>query len=180
QAVFLSALHRKAQPLPSFQCWMSAQVSQLIEEDGRVVGVRGLRQGTESFEVRADIVVGADGRYSTIAKLGGFTPEYEHHDFDLIWFTIEQPPDWSNTMYVSLGDGVRGLVLPKFPHHIQTGIALPAGVWKQWRREGLAAVADRVRRLDPIFNSFADGLKDFTPFFPLECIVRLMKEWARD
>src|SRR5262249_42926467 len=81
QAVFLSALHRKAQPLPSFQCWMSAQVSQLIEEDGRVVGVRGLRQGTESFEIRADIVVGADGRYSTISKLGGFTPEYEHHDF---------------------------------------------------------------------------------------------------
>jgi 2-polyprenyl-6-methoxyphenol hydroxylase-like FAD-dependent oxidoreductase len=180
QAVFLNALHRKAQRLPSFQCWMGAQVSQLIEDTGRVVGVKGLHHGSESFEVRADIVVGADGRYSTIAKLGGFTPEYEHHDFDLIWFTIEQPPGWSNTMYVSLGDGVRGLMLPKYPHHIQTGIALPAGVWKQWRREGIAAVADRVRRFDPIFKPFADTLTDFTPFFPLECIIRLMREWARD
>src|SRR5262249_37739177 len=31
-----------------------------------------------------------------------------------------------------------------------------------------------------IFNDFADGLKDFTPFFPLECIVRLIDDWARD
>jgi 2-polyprenyl-6-methoxyphenol hydroxylase-like FAD-dependent oxidoreductase len=37
-----------------------------------------------------------------------------------------------------------------------------------------------VRQLDPIFSDFAGGLKDFTPFFPLECIVRLVDDWARD
>ena len=49
---------------------MGAKVTRLIEEDGRVVGVSGLRHGKEPFEVRADVVVGADGRYSTIARLG--------------------------------------------------------------------------------------------------------------
>ena len=180
QPVFLSALHRLAEPLPSFQCWMGAKVAKLIEEDGSVVGVSGLRHGTESFEVRADVIVGADGRYSAIAKMGGFKPEYEHHDFDLIWFTIEQPTNWSSTFYVSLGKEVRGLILPKYPHHIQAGIALPTGEWKQWRKDGIAKVAARVRQLDPIFADFADGLKDFKPFFPLECIVRLIDDWARD
>ena len=82
-------------------------------------------------------------------------PEYEHHDFDVIWFTIEQPPGWSSTFYVSLGE-VRGLMLPKYPHHIQAGILLPTGEWKRWRQEGVAAVAERVRRFDPIFAPFAD------------------------
>jgi 2-polyprenyl-6-methoxyphenol hydroxylase-like FAD-dependent oxidoreductase len=179
QPIFLAALLRKAEPFPTFRCWMGAKVTKLVEENGRVVGVTGLRHGKEPFEIRADVVVGADGRYSTIAKLGHFEAEYEHHDFDIIWFTIEQPPGWSSTFYVSLGE-VRGLMLPKYPHHIQAGILLPPGEWKRWRQDGVAAVAARVRRFDPIFAGFADGLKDFTPFFPLEGLIRLVRDWARD
>ena len=159
QPIFLAALLRKAEPFPTFKCWMGAKVSKLIEENGAVVGVSGLRHGSEPFEVRADIVVGADGRYSTIAKLGGFTAEYEHHDFDIVWFTIEQPKGWSTTFYVSFGDRVRGLILPKYPHHIQVGIALPTGEWKRWRHDGIAAVAARVRQFDAVVVPFADSLK---------------------
>jgi len=180
QPVFLSALLKKAEPFPTFQCWMGAKVNKLIQKDGRTLGVTGLRHGSEPFEVRADVVIGADGRYSAIAKLGGFKAEYEHHDFDLIWFTIEQPAGWESTFCVSLGKQVRGLMLPKYPHHIQAGIALPTGEWKRWRQEGVAAVANRVRLLDPIFDEFASGLKDFTPFFPLEGLIRLVDDWARD
>jgi len=125
------------------------------------------------------VVVGADGRYSTIARLGGFEAEYEQHEFDVIWFTIDQPPGWSSTFYVSLGE-VRGLMLPKYPHHIQAGILLPAGEWRRWRQEGVAWVAERVRRFDPIFAPFASALRDFTPFFPLEGVIRLVRDWARD
>jgi 2-polyprenyl-6-methoxyphenol hydroxylase-like FAD-dependent oxidoreductase len=180
QPIFLAALLRKAEPFPTFQCWMGAKVTDLIEENGAVVGVTGRRHGKEAFEVRADVVVAADGRYSTIARLGGFKAEYEHHDFDIVWFTIEQPPGWSSTLYVSLGDSVRGLMLPKYPHDIQAGIVLPTGEWRRWREEGVAVVADRIRRFDPIFAGFADSLRDFTPFFPLEGIIRLVDDWARD
>src|SRR5262245_32542955 len=180
QPIFLAALLRKAEVLPSFQCWMGAKVTHLIEEGGRVVGVRGRRPVKEPFEVRSDVVVGADGRYSTVAKLGGFKAEYEHHDFDVIWFTIEQPPGWSSTFYVSLGENVRGLMLPKYPHHIQAGLVLPTGEWRRWRQDGVAAVAERIRHFDPIFTAFAAALRDFTPLFPLEGIIRLIDDWARD
>jgi 2-polyprenyl-6-methoxyphenol hydroxylase-like FAD-dependent oxidoreductase len=180
QPIFLAALRRKAETLPAFTCWMGARVSELIREDGRVVGVRGTRHGREPFEVRADVVVGADGRYSQIAKLGGFRPAYEHHDFDVIWFTIEQPPGWSSTLYVSLGERVRGLMLPKYPHHIQVGLILATGEWRRWRQDGVAAVAERIRSLDPVVRGFAGGLTDFTPFFPLEGLIRLIDDWARD
>src|SRR5262249_9500592 len=87
QSIFLAALLRKAETLPSFKCWMSARVTSLTEENGRYVGVTGASHGDEPFEVRADVVIGADGRYSAIAKMAGFQAAYEHHDFDLIWFT---------------------------------------------------------------------------------------------
>ena len=179
QPIFLAALRQKAEAFPSFRCWMGARATRLVEEDGKVVGVSGLRHGKEHFEVRADVVVAADGRYSTMARMGGFKAEYERHDFDVIWFTIEQPPGWASTFYVSLGD-VRGLMLPKYPHHIQAGLVLPTGEWKRWREEGVAAVAGSVRRFDPIFAGFADSLQDFKPFFPLEGIIRLMRSWSRD
>ena len=179
QPIFLAALRRKAEAFPSFRCWMGARATKLIEENGTVVGVSGLRHGKEGFEVRADVVVAADGRYSSLTRLGGFEVEYEHHDFDVIWFTTEQPPGWSSTFYVSLGD-VRGLMLPKYPHHIQAGLVLPTGEWKHWRDEGVTVVAERIRRFDAIFTDFASSLRDFKPFFPLEGVIRMMRRWSRD
>ncbi len=180
QPIFLEALLRKAEPFPSFQCWMGAKVTGLVEEGGVVVGVRGVRHGKEPFEVRADLVVGADGRYSQLRRLGAFAVEYEHLDFEIIWFVVDQPADWPSTIYISLGRDVQGLMLPKYPRHIQAGIFLPKGEWRRWRETGVATVAARIRRLDPVFGGFADGLRDFTPFFPLEGLIRLVKEWARD
>lgn len=180
QPIFLQALLEKATPFSSFECWMGARAAELIEEEGAIVGVRGMRHGKEPFEIRADVVVGADGRYSAIRRLGGFEMDYQHHDFDVIWFVIEQPPDWPNTMYFSLGSDVQGLMLPKYPHHIQAGFFLPTGEWRHWREAGIAAVTERVRRLDPVFTTFADTLHDFQPFFPLEGRILLVKDWARD
>jgi 2-polyprenyl-6-methoxyphenol hydroxylase-like FAD-dependent oxidoreductase len=180
QPVFLQALVEKASPFGSFQCWMGAKATELIEEEGAIMGVRGVRHGTEPFEIRADVVVGADGRSSSMRRLGHFDIEYQHHDFDVIWFVIEQPTDWPKTIYFSLGSDVQGLMLPKYPHHIQAGLFVPTGAWHHWREAGIAAVAERVRRLDPVFADFAANLRDFRPFFPLEGQILLVKDWARD
>ena len=179
QPIFLQALVDKAAPFSSFQCWMGARVNSLIEDAGAVVGVRGMRHGKEAFEIRADVVVGADGRFSAVRRFGHFDIEYQHHDFDVIWFVIEQPPDWPSTMYFSLGSDVQGLLLPKYPRHIQAGFFLPTGAWQQWRAAGIATVAERVRRLDPVFTAFAASLQDFQPFFPLAGQITLVKDWAR-
>jgi 2-polyprenyl-6-methoxyphenol hydroxylase-like FAD-dependent oxidoreductase len=180
QPIFLEALRKKAEPLARFQCWMGARVTELIEEDGAVVGVKGRRGGKEPFEIRADVVVGADGRFSAVRRLGRFEVEYEHHDFDVIWFVIDEPAGWPSTIHISLGRETQGLILPKYPHELQTGLLMPPDGWRRWREAGVAAVAERIRRFDPIFAGFAAGLRDFTPFFPLPGTIRLVREWARD
>jgi flavin-dependent dehydrogenase len=49
---------------------MATKVTELVEEAGRVVGVR-VADGSGEGELRARLVVGADGRNSTIARLRG-------------------------------------------------------------------------------------------------------------
>ena len=179
QPIFLDALARKASPFASFHCWMGARVTELIEEGEVVVGVRGVRHGKEPFEVRSDVVIGADGRHSIVRKLGNFEIEYEHHDFDVIWFVVDPPPDWSKTIYFSLGSTPL-ILLPKYPNQVQAGLLLHVDEWRSWRKEGVAVVADRVRRLSPLFTEFGGSLRDFTPFFPLPGVILLVRDWARN
>ena len=179
QPVFLEALVKKAASLDGFACWMGARANAVVEQDGAVVGVRGVRHGREPFEIRADVVVGADGRQSMMRRLGDFSFEYREHAFDVIWFVVDPPPDWTKTIYFSLGK-VPLLLLPKYPGQIQAGLLLPVDAWRDWRQEGVAAVAGRLRQLSPLFASFADQLKDFTPFFPLPAEIALVRDWARD
>ena len=56
--------------LPGFTLLMHAEATELIEEGGRVVGVRATVDG-EAEEIRADLVVGADGRHSTVREATG-------------------------------------------------------------------------------------------------------------
>ncbi|HET6371965.1 MAG TPA: FAD-dependent monooxygenase [Candidatus Polarisedimenticolia bacterium] len=179
QPVFLEALVKKASTLPGFSCWMGAHATSLIEENGAVVGVRGMRHGKGPFEVRADVVVGADGRHSTIRRLGGFEIEYEYHDFDIVWFVVDPPPGWAKTIYFSIGSVPR-LMLPKYPNQIQVGLILHRDEWHTWKEEGVSTVADRLRRVDPLFAPFADGLHDFSPFYPLPAVITMVRDWAKD
>jgi len=50
---------------------LNSRVTNLIEKDGRVVGVQAVRRDGTTFSTYADLVVGADGRLSTIARLTG-------------------------------------------------------------------------------------------------------------
>ena len=180
QPSLLTTFRDKAQRFAGFRCWMGARMEDLVERDGRVVGVRGTRGGAERFEVRADVVVGADGRHSLVRRLAGARVEYEHDEFDVVWFLAQRPTEWYDTMYFLLGQEVQGVILPRQSGELQGGLLLPKGQWRHWREQGLAHVADRVRRLDPIFTEFAAGLRDFSAFFPLSGVLRLVSEWSRD
>lgn len=179
QPIFLEALVRKGAPFAGFHCWMGARVTDLVEEEGVVTGVRGVRHGKEPFEVRADVVVGADGRHSVIRRLGHFPTAYEHHDFDVVWFVVDPPEDWPRTVCFSLGR-TPCILLPKHPDRIQVGLLLHESEWRSWRQDGVKAVAGRLRRLLPLFEGFASSLRDFTPFVPLPGIMHLEREWAKD
>src|SRR6266853_4008059 len=81
---FLNFLSSHAKKFPSFQLHMETEVVDLLIENQRVTGVRAKTPRGE-LEVRADLVIGADGRHSIIQARAGF----ERRDFgvpiDVLW-----------------------------------------------------------------------------------------------
>src|SRR6266852_2377992 len=67
---FLDFLAREARRYPGFELSMNAEVTSLVERDGRICGVKLKNQ-----EILADLVIGADGRHSTVRAQAGLQGE---------------------------------------------------------------------------------------------------------
>ena len=64
---FLDFLADHGKRYATFDLHMRTEATELIEEGGRVVGVRATSPEGE-IEIRADLVVGTDGRHSTVRE----------------------------------------------------------------------------------------------------------------
>ena len=84
---FLNFVAEKARAYPEFHLRMESEVTDLILENGRVVGVRAkTKQG--ALEIRADLTVGADGRHSTVRKQAGLEVIDLGAPIDVLWMRI--------------------------------------------------------------------------------------------
>ena len=89
---FLNFLAAQGQRYPNFKLLMHAEVTDIIRAGDRVVGVQvaspdGVR------EIRADLIVGADGRHSTVRAKAGLTVEDIGAPMDVLWMRLSRRPD---------------------------------------------------------------------------------------
>jgi 2-polyprenyl-6-methoxyphenol hydroxylase-like FAD-dependent oxidoreductase len=88
---FLDLLADAARRYPNFKLIMRADVSDLIEENGRIVGVRATTPEC-ALEVRARLTVGCDGRTSTVRAKAGLQIEDIGAPIDVFWMRISRRP----------------------------------------------------------------------------------------
>ena len=179
QPILLNAFLDKAKSFSNFEIRFGVTVRDLLQDNGIVTGVIAEEKG-EKFEIRSKVTVGADGRSSIVRKAGAFEFEYEHHDFDVIWFTIKQPLHYENTVRVFFSSHHRYLILPKYPDCIQCGLLVPKGEFSHVRSQGIEAIRRELLEAHPVMRDFADSLKDFSPFNVLQARVSYVKKWARE
>ena len=89
---FLDFIAEQAKQYPAFQLRMEADVTDLIVESGRVAGVRAAVSDGE-MEVRADLVIGADGRHSTVRAKAGLEILDLGAPMDVLWMRLSRDPD---------------------------------------------------------------------------------------
>ena len=71
---------------------MQAEVTDLVEDGDTVIGVRAkVPDGT--LDVRADLVVGADGRHSAVRDLAGLEVEDLGAPMDVLWMRLSKQPE---------------------------------------------------------------------------------------
>jgi 2-polyprenyl-6-methoxyphenol hydroxylase-like FAD-dependent oxidoreductase len=99
---FLNFLKEKGGRFPSLQVLMSTEVTDLIETGGRVVGVKAVAS-TGAFEVHADLVIGCDGRASTVRKQAAFKVQDLGAPIDVLWFRLSKRSGDSGQVLGHLG-----------------------------------------------------------------------------
>jgi len=179
QTVMLKALHEKAATYPNFQLLFGVTVRDVIQEEGKIVGVMGARRA-EQIEVRARVTVGSDGRVSAVRKAAEFKMEYEDYDFDVVWFTVKRHEHFENTVRAFFTPRRTYLVLPKYPDLFQCGILVGKGEFPMMREQGIAAMQDELLSAHPVLHDFARQLTDFEPFSVLQARVSYVQKWAKE
>jgi 2-polyprenyl-6-methoxyphenol hydroxylase-like FAD-dependent oxidoreductase len=84
---FLDFLAAHGKRYKSFDLRMRAEAADLVEEGGRMVGVRA-DTPDGALTIRADLVVGADGRHSTVREKAGLKSDDYGAPMDVLWFRL--------------------------------------------------------------------------------------------
>ncbi|HZG40620.1 MAG TPA: FAD-dependent monooxygenase [Nodosilinea sp.] len=91
QPPLLAALVQAAQTNPGFEWLSGTGVKDLLWHEQRVAGVLL----TDGRTLAADLVVGTDGRASTVRQKAELTLKTQPKSIDVLWFKLPAPPDYA-------------------------------------------------------------------------------------
>jgi 2-polyprenyl-6-methoxyphenol hydroxylase-like FAD-dependent oxidoreductase len=174
---FLAFLAREAARYPAFRLRMQAEVTGLIEEAGRIAGVRA-RTPDGALEIRADLVVGADGRHSTVRQAAGLAVEELGAPLDVLWFRLPRRPGDPEETAIRFGSG-QLLVLINRGEHWQCGYGIAKGSLDEIRAKGLAELQRHIAGLAPFVRDRVDELDDWEKIKLLTVRVDRLRRWHR-
>lgn len=182
QASFLEFVAKEAQLYPNFQLVMGAAVQELIEEEGEIRGVRYKKDG-QLHDVRSLLTIAADGRFSRIRKMGGFTSIKISAPMDMLCFRLpRKPTDADNTsLPIYIGQGYYLGMWNRFDHW-QINHAIPKGSYHKLYASGSAGIEELKKSVSMVIPEFADrvgSLEDWSQVSYLPVESSRVKRWYR-
>jgi 2-polyprenyl-6-methoxyphenol hydroxylase-like FAD-dependent oxidoreductase len=174
---FLDFLKEHASLYPTFELMMEAEVIDLIEEDGRVAGVRA-RTTSGEIEVRADLVVGADGRQSIVRERGRLEVEDVGAPIDVLWMRMSRRPTDPDRTFGYINRGHVFVMLNRGDYW-QCAFVIPKGGFETLREQGLPAFRRSIVETVPFMEDRVEQLNDWSAIKLLTVRIDRLKEWCR-
>ena len=174
---FLDFLSDEAKELPAFALRMQANVSELVLDGGRVVGVRGTEPGG-AFEIRADLVVGCDGRHSTVRAAAGLTVEDVAAPIDVLWFRISRDPSETDQSLARIGPGHIVVTIDRGDYW-QCAFVIPKGGADALRAQDIGVLREQVVKAAQPPASRIGDLHSWDDVKLLTVTVDRLTEWSR-
>lgn len=174
---FLDFLVGHARSYPGFHLRMQAEAVDLIEEGGRIAGVRAMTP-EGSLDVTCDLVVAADGRHSIVREKAGLPVLDIGAPMDVLWMRVSKlPGDPSNLLgHIEAG---RMLVMIDRGAYWQCAYLIPKGTFETVREEGLAAFRRNLTSLAPFLGERVEEIRSWDDIRLLTVTVDRLKEWSR-
>ncbi|MDR3405547.1 MAG: FAD-dependent oxidoreductase [Chthoniobacter sp.] len=175
---FLNFLTEHARRYPQFQLRMEAEVTDLIFDGERVAGVRA-RTPQGELEVRASLVVGADGRASTVRQRGHLEVIDLGAPIDVLWFRLSKQDADPAQSFGHVGAG-QFMVLLDRGDYWQCAYVIQKGIFDEKREKGLEAFRAEVTRCAPFLGNRVHEIKDWNDVRLLTVKVDHLRQWYRE
>ncbi|MDF0676163.1 MAG: FAD-dependent oxidoreductase [Nitrospira sp.] len=174
---FLNFLVEVGSGYPSIHVRMSAEVTDVIETGGSVVGLRA-ETPKGPLNVRASLVVGADGRYSVVRKRAGLSVEEFGAPMDVLWFRLSRNPE-DPVDPMGRFDAGRIFIMLNRGDYWQCGFVIAKGTLGEIRAQGLPLFRDSVAKLAPFAADRVHELQDWEPIKLLTVQVDRLRQWYK-
>jgi 2-polyprenyl-6-methoxyphenol hydroxylase-like FAD-dependent oxidoreductase len=168
---FLDFLAEKASAYPEFTLIRNAEVKELIFEGDRVAGVR-----TADLEVRAELVIAADGRASVVRAAAGLEIAKAHSPMDVLWFRLKWRPGDPQELFAVIR---KGLLMAMIYRGDYWQVAYPVPKGANPRDGSLEAFKERLVRARPQLREHVNDLRSWDDTSHLDVRVDRLKTWWR-
>ena len=175
---FLNFLSDHARQYPTFHLRMECEVVGILEDEGRVVGVRA-NSGGRSLEVLARVTIGADGRRSTVRALAKLEVDDFGSPIDVLWMRLSRRPDDPEQ---TLGYFHRGriLIMLNREDYWQCGFVIHKGGSDEIRQRGLESFREAIVEIVPFMRDRVAELHDWDDIKLLTVCIDRLRRWYRE
>jgi 2-polyprenyl-6-methoxyphenol hydroxylase-like FAD-dependent oxidoreductase len=175
---FLNFLSTYAKQFPSFQLLTEHEVVDLTFDRQRVTGVR-VKTPRGELEIRADLIIGADGRHSMVEACAGL----ERRDFgvpiDALWMRISKKQDDPEQSFGFFQHG-KLLVLLDRGDYWQCGFVIPKGGFDDIKARGLQRFQNDIVSFAGFLRDRVPELDDWSKIKLLTVQINRLRNWCRD
>jgi 2-polyprenyl-6-methoxyphenol hydroxylase-like FAD-dependent oxidoreductase len=173
---FLNFLSTHARRFPAFQLHMETAVVDLLVENERVIGVRAKTPQGE-LEVRADLVIGADGRHSITQTRATLEQREFGVPIDVLWMRISKKQDDPAQSFGFFQHG-KLLVLLDRDDYWQGGFVIPKGGFDEIKARGLQQFQNDIVSFAPFLRDRVAELDDWSKIKLLTVQVNRLYDWC--
>jgi 2-polyprenyl-6-methoxyphenol hydroxylase-like FAD-dependent oxidoreductase len=162
---------------PAFDLRMKADVTELIEQDDRFVGMRA-KTPTGELAITAALVVGADGRHSTVRERAGLVVDDLGAPMDILWMRLSRQPGDGDAPLMRVGAGKMLGMLDRGDYW-QCAFVIAKDAAEEVRQRGLEAFRAEIVELAPLLKDRITELRSWDDIKLLSVKVDRLREWYR-
>jgi 2-polyprenyl-6-methoxyphenol hydroxylase-like FAD-dependent oxidoreductase len=174
---FLNFIADHGKRYAGFDLRMCTEATDLIEEAGRVVGLRANAPDGD-LEIRADLTVACDGRHSTLRDRAKFNVDDLRAPMDVMWFRVSRKQNDPSETFGHVESG-RMMVMLNRNDYWQCAYVIPKGTANKVKAAGLNKFRETVGDLSPFTRDRLDEIDDWDKVKLLTVAVDRLRRWYR-
>ncbi len=174
---FLNFLAARAKAFPAFDLRMQHEAAGLIIENGRAKGVEA-RTPAGAIEIRAELVVGCDGRHATSRQAANLEVIEFGVPIDVLWFRLHRKTGDPEQVLGTINYG-KALILINRGDYFQAGLIIRKGSFEQLKSAGLEALQKSLLQIAPFLGDRVQELHDWEQIKLLSVQINRLRQWHR-